>query len=463
MPQSPSAAGEASPGAAASDAPETPTTFDSVIKRIARVDTQPGGLVSGQVIGGTYELLERLGGGGMGVVFRARDRKLGRDVAVKVLRAAGADDHLRTLFDREARATAQLLHPHIVTLHHVGEHDGLPYLVLELLVGETLASRLARRGALGVPETALLADGVLAALSFAHERGVLHRDLKPNNVFVTVDERVKVLDFGIALSVDTDPGPVTRSAGTPGYMAPEQRDGGAQDVRTDVWAAALLVLECLLGRRPDEREAATLAEKLTAPAAVRAVLSRALAADPMRRPESAHALRAELARATGLKSVPIARRSRWWYAVAVVPALAVGAAGALALSHSRTPTGPIRADELNNQTFHLNFGEMRMHVEPDGTAYGVYDQGSGIQVGTFANDHWTGWWCQLPTRKPTDDAGPFDLHFVRGESRILIEGEYKYGDGRAAAWRKDFYGVSIDGPPPYELERRIQHHELCPR
>src|SRR6202020_2194579 len=104
----------------------------------------------------------------------------------KVLRAASTDDHVRKLFEREARATAQLLHPNIVTLHHVGEHDGQPYLVLELLVGETLAARIARRGSMAVVDTAPVADGVLAALAFAHERGVLHRDLKPNNVFVTV-------------------------------------------------------------------------------------------------------------------------------------------------------------------------------------------------------------------------------------------------------------------------------------
>jgi serine/threonine protein kinase len=94
--------------------------------------------------------------------------------------------------------------------------------------------------------------------AFAHERGVLHRDLKPTNVFITVDERVKVLDFGVALTLDTDPGPATRAAGTPGYMAPEQRDGGMQDARTDVWAAALLLVECLTGRRIDDGSAVLL-------------------------------------------------------------------------------------------------------------------------------------------------------------------------------------------------------------
>ena len=154
---------------------------------------------TGRVLAGNFELLERLGGGGMGVVFRARDRRLGRDVAVKVLRAedSEAGDHLRRLFEREARATAQLLHPNIVTLHAVGEEDGQPYLVLELLLGETLATRLARRGRLPLADVLAMMDRVLDALAFAHERGVLHRDLKPHNVFLTGDERVKVLDFGV--------------------------------------------------------------------------------------------------------------------------------------------------------------------------------------------------------------------------------------------------------------------------
>src|SRR5512134_3085556 len=158
------------PVAATDDPPVTPTTVDSLLRAVARVESQPV-IAGGQVIGDNYELVERLGGGGMGVVYRARDRRLGRDVAVKVLRTAergAADHHLRRLFEREARATAQLLHPNIVTLHHVGEHDGVPYLVLELLAGETLAARIARKGRLPVGEALEILDGVLTALAFAH-------------------------------------------------------------------------------------------------------------------------------------------------------------------------------------------------------------------------------------------------------------------------------------------------------
>jgi hypothetical protein len=446
---------------------EGPTTFDSVIRAVARVDAPPT-LVAGQILDETYELIDRLGGGGMGVVFRARDRRLGRDVAVKALRpSSGPDeDDLRRLFEREARATAQLLHPNIVTLHHVGEHDGHPYLVLELLAGETLSARLSRRRRLPVNDALDIVDEVLAAVAFAHERGVLHRDLKPSNVFITVDERVKVLDFGVALSLDTDPGPVTRAAGTPGYMPPEQRDGEVQDARTDVWAAALLLLECLLGRRPDERNAAVGLEEIEAPAAVRSVLARALSADPANRPSTANDLRSELALAGGRRktAVDAADRKRSRIRTAAVGlAMAAFAAGAMYLAmHDTIATGPITADELSGREWHVNFGELRIHAEADGNFYGVYDQGNGILVGHYANDRFVGWWCQEPTRRGPDDAGEVNLHFVRGDHRILMEGVWKYGDGRTAAWQDNFYGVSLETPPSYKLEQRLQHHELCP-
>ena len=306
--------------------PTGPTTMGGVIRAIARVDSQPT-VVPGQVLERTYELLERLGGGGMGVVFRARDLRLGRDVAIKLLRPSDVDDErLRRLFEREARATAQLLHPNIITLHHVGEHEGHPYLVLELLSGETLASRLARRGRLPMAEALTILDAVLGALEFAHARGVLHRDLKPNNVFITGDERIKVLDLGVSLSLGSDAGPATLGAGTPGYMAPEQRTGGDQDARTDVWAAGLLLLECLVGRLPDDRDASKVVRTAPAPPAFRAVLARALSTDPAQRHASADELRLALANAGGRSEpgepprAPLAR-----FAVVGIVAAALGA------------------------------------------------------------------------------------------------------------------------------------------
>ena len=447
---------------------EGPTTFDSMVRAVARVGSATPSLAVGQVLDETYELIDRIGGGGMGVVYRARDRKLGRDVAVKTLKVANDDGDLRRLFDREARATAQLLHPNIVTLHHVGEHEGQPYLVLELLTGETLAARLARRRRLPVSDALAIVDAVLAAIAFAHERGVLHRDLKPSNVFITIDERVKVLDFGVALALDTDPGPVTRAAGTPGYMAPEQREGDVQDVRTDVWAAALLLLECLLGRRANESELAAALRELDAPSAVRSVLERALSPDPAKRPSTAAQLREELAIAGGRTAAIVDSRVRRKTRVKLIAATLVTAAAAsgatfmLARSRGEARRGPITAADLNGRAWHVNYGEMRIHVDDDGTFYGVYDQGNGILVGKYANDRFVGWWCQEPSRVGPDDAGQVELHFVRGDNRILIEGIWTYGDGRAAAWQDNFYGVSLETPSSYKLEQRMQHHAVCP-
>ena len=446
---------------------EGPTTFDSVVRAVARVGTPAPALVAGQVLAETYELVDRLGGGGMGVVWRARDRKLGRDVAVKTLKASD-DSDLRRLFEREARATAQLLHPNIVTLHHVGEHEGQPYLVLELLLGETLAARLARKRKLAVEDALVIVDAVLAAIAFAHERGVLHRDLKPSNVFITVDERVKVLDFGVALALDTDPGPVTRSAGTPGYMAPEQRDGDAQDVRTDVWAAALLLLECVLGRRPNENALPEALAEVDAPAAVRSVLERALSPDRAKRPSTAQELRDELALASGrAASVATARTrraARMRIAAAALGAAAIAAGIAIYATRGGEAASPISGAELNGKPWHVNYGELRLHVEADGKTYGVYDQQNGILVGTYANNRFDGWWCQEPTRQSPDDAGRVRLHFVRGDNRILVEGVWTYGDGKAATWQNNFYGVSLEQPRPetYKLEQRLLRGERCP-
>jgi hypothetical protein len=442
---------------------EGPTTFDSLVRNVARVGTPAPALVAGQTLAETYELTDRLGGGGMGVVWRARDKKLGRDVAVKTLKASD-DGDLRRLFEREARATAQLLHPNIVTLHHVGEHDGQPYLVLELLTGETLAARLARKRKLPVEDALVIIDAVLAAIAFAHERGVLHRDLKPSNVFITVDERVKVLDFGVALALDTDPGPVTRAAGTPGYMAPEQRDGHAQDVRTDVWAAALLLLECLVGRRGED------AVSEVQDTAVRSVLERALSPDRAKRPSTAQELRDELAIATGraasILDAKARRVARMRIVAATITAAVVAAGATYALVHraATSNAAPILPAELNNKPWHVNYGEMRLHVENDGTFYGVYDQGNGILVGKYANNRFVGWWCQEPTRIGPENAGQVELHFVRGDNRILMEGTWTYGDGKAAAWQNNFYGISLEQPrdSTYKLEQRLQHLERCP-
>jgi Tol biopolymer transport system component len=223
---------------------------------------------------GPYEVLAPLGAGGMGEVYRARDTRLGRDVAVKVLPSELTHDaDRRRRFEQEARIVASLSHPGILALHDFGEHDGVAYAVTELLEGETLRARL-DRGPL--PQAVAVSWGVslAEALAAAHVRGVVHRDLKPENVFVTREERIKVLDFGLArpgsssepdpqshetYSALTQPGAVV---GTVGYMSPEQLRGEPVDARSDLFALGCVLFEMLAGTRAFAR--ATSAETLAA-------------------------------------------------------------------------------------------------------------------------------------------------------------------------------------------------------
>ncbi len=211
---------------------------------------------------GPYEITGPLGAGGMGQVFRAKDTRLRRDVAVKVLFEDGANDATQRLrFQREARAAAALNHPHICTIHDVGSESGIDFLVLEVLQGESLASRL-RRGPLPLDEALARGIEIARALDCAHQAGIVHRDLKPGNVMLTASG-AKVLDFGLARITrgDTDTpmapagtltAPLTEAAavlGTLPYMAPEQVEGRAADARADVFAFGATLYEMLTGKR----------------------------------------------------------------------------------------------------------------------------------------------------------------------------------------------------------------------
>jgi serine/threonine protein kinase len=199
---------------------------------------------------GPYEILAAIGAGGMGEVYRARDTRLDRLVAIKVLPVhLASDPALRARFEREARAVSSLNHPHICSLYDIGHQDGIDFLVLEHLEGETLDARLAR-GSLPVVETIEVAGQIASALDAAHEKGILHRDLKPANVMFTPARQAKILDFGLAKNVSrsddpgrsdspTATGDLTHAGGVMGtapYMSPEQARGGLVDRRTDVWS-----------------------------------------------------------------------------------------------------------------------------------------------------------------------------------------------------------------------------------
>lgn len=222
----------------------------------------PGTLVGKQL--GHYQILSFIGAGGMGEVYAAQDARLGRKVAIKLLLAGVAHDADRLRrFAQEARAVGMLNHPNILTIHDVGTHQGAPYLVSELLEGETLRERL-KDGAFPPFKAVDIALQLTRGLAAAHERGIVHRDLKPENLFITTDGRVKVLDFGLAKLtqpqfngtdakaqafsiIRSNPGLVM---GTVGYMAPEQLRGEEADHRADIFAFGVILYEMLTGERP---------------------------------------------------------------------------------------------------------------------------------------------------------------------------------------------------------------------
>ena len=212
---------------------------------------------------GPYTILAGIGAGGMGEVYRARDARLGRDVAIKVLPEPVANDRDRLArFEREARAVAALSHPNILSIHEFDRADGVAYAVMELLEGETLRACL-EAGAVPVRKAVDIAVQIARGLAAAHNKGIVHRDLKPENIFLREDGQVKVLDFGLARAitadsavtetVGTDPGTVL---GTAGYMAPEQVRGQTADPRTDLFALGVVLYEMLSGQRAFRRESA---------------------------------------------------------------------------------------------------------------------------------------------------------------------------------------------------------------
>src|ERR1700733_4061343 len=203
---------------------------------------------------GPYQLEAVLGEGGMGEVFRARDTRLGRPVAIKVIRAERAQQpDFRIRFQREAQATAALNHPHICTLYDVGEQEGASYLVMEYVEGQTLASRL-REGPLPMDQLLRRAGEVSQALAAAHERGIIHRDLKPANLMLAATG-VKVLDFGLAKFTGPEASAIDATAahtilGTPPYMSPEQTRGEELDPRSDIFSFGCVLYEAATGVRP---------------------------------------------------------------------------------------------------------------------------------------------------------------------------------------------------------------------
>ncbi len=258
-------------------------------------------LVPGAVIG-RFELLREVGRGSFGLVFEAKDRQLGRLVAFKAVKPGRESQVMfrQDLLQKEAEAVAQLNHPNIVSLFDVGTCESGPYLIMELLRGETLRERI-RRAPMPLTEALEVAIEIAWALDHAHATGVIHRDLKPANVFLCASGHVKVLDFGIAHVFGVG---IRSAVGTPAYMAPEQWRQGPQDARTDVFGAAAMLAKMVTGRRPyrvTEDWSAVLEPgarpRLDAPGAppqLTALLRRGLSPSPEGRPRDGHAWLAAL-------------------------------------------------------------------------------------------------------------------------------------------------------------------------
>jgi eukaryotic-like serine/threonine-protein kinase len=352
---------------------------------------------------GSFEIVSTLGAGGMGVVYRARDTKLRRDVALKILPDACAGDSGRLdRFQREAQTIAALNHPNVVTIYSVEEVNGIHFLTMELIEGTTLVDVL-RPGGLPLNSVLALALPLIDAISAAHQRAIVHRDLKPANVMVTADQRVKVLDFGLAkLKQDVHTSPESSLAttaqltsqhtvlGTPSYMSPEQAEGKPVDARTDIFSLGVMLYEMATGVRPFHGDSSLavlssiLKDTPTSMMALRPdlppdfdrVVRRCLAKDPGRRYQTALDVRNEIedlqrqlssSSTATTPALPAQRRPGWRTTAATVAVVAIAAAAAALLWRARVDrqTGaPIRVtfDHLTSQSG----AELFPSASPDG-------------------------------------------------------------------------------------------------
>jgi eukaryotic-like serine/threonine-protein kinase len=337
---------------------------------------------------GPYEIVGWLGAGGMGEVYRARDPRLEREVAIKVISGTFATDASRLhRFEQEARAAGQLNHPNLLTVYDVGTHDGAPYVVSELLEGESLRSRL-RGAALARRKAIDYARQIAEGLAAAHEKGIVHRDLKPDNLFVTSDGRLKILDFGLAKltqpasnvarrtgpPVETEPGTVL---GTAGYMSPEQVRGEVVDERSDIFSFGAILYEMLTGRPAFTREtgadtmAAILKEdppqpsSAAVPPALLRIVAHCLEKAREARFQSARDVAFDLDSLAGTSDVPAPSGRRVGPAIAALAVSALAVALAWSIWPRRAVTVAPSFDRVVRLT-HTSANEHSAAISPDG-------------------------------------------------------------------------------------------------
>jgi Tol biopolymer transport system component len=461
---------------------------------------------------GSFEITEPLGAGATGEVYRARDTRLERDVAVKVLAPSFTlDAERRVRFEREARVLASLNHSNIATLHGIEESQVGPVLVMELVDGETLADRLALAGPLSVREALTIAEQVAGALAAAHEQGIIHCDLKPANIAVRRDGAAKVLDFGLARAgaasdgnanslattvTDWESGVI--GAGTPAYMSPEQARGLPVDKRTDIWAFGCVLYECLTGQRPFggghpsdvvakilEREVDFSVLPSDTPAAIRRLLRRCFEKDPSERLRDIGDARLELrdARTPDSPVDTSVSSTRWrWVAVASAVALVLVAATAwkmASVAPLRSSAEPLRMTILLppgvSVTRAPGLGSS-VAVSPDGHTLviaGTDKDGqrlyrraldrqeavplAGTERGSSPFFSWDGTWVGFLAdgrlrRVPAEGGGPVDMAAVPGPLSGVSWGpddRIVYGYGGD----QQLYAVSASGGSPERLSQ----------
>ncbi len=366
---------------------------------------------------GPYEILGQIGAGGMGEVYRAKDPRLGREVAIKVLPASfSADPDRLRRFEQEARAAGVLNHPNITAVYDIGSHDGAPYVVQELLEGETLRSELAG-GRLSPRKAIERAMQVAHGLAAAHEKGIVHRDLKPENLFVTRDGRVKILDFGLAklthqeegsqatnlptATAGTEPGVVL---GTLGYMSPEQVRGRPADARSDIFSFGAILYEMLSGKRAFHGDSAadtmsailredppdlSVTNQNISPGLER-VVRHCLEKNPEQRFHSAHDLAFDLEALSGTSATsagalaaqtgrPAPRVGRLRLAALAAAALAAGVVAGHFLWRPATPSTPT----YRRLTFRRgNLGTARFAPDGRSVVYGASFEGQPLEIYT---------------------------------------------------------------------------------
>ncbi len=374
---------------------------------------------------GPFEIVAPLGAGGMGEVYRARDSRLGREVAIKVLPAAFAQDHERVArFRREAQVLASLNHPNIASIHGLEEAEGSVALALELVEGEDLQQRL-RRGPIPIDEARIIARQIAEGLEAAHEKGIVHRDLKPANVKVTPEGQVKVLDFGLAKAFDTEALSASGSSavaepveashsptmsrqmteagmilGTAAYMSPEQARGRTVDKRADIWSFGVVMFEMLSGRRLFQGETAsdTLAAVLRQdvdwtlvpkelPAAFRRLIERCLQRDPKQRLRDIGEARVALSEtvegwampATPVPSTASSRRDLLRLGLAAAAGVGAGGSGVAMLLRPRQSTVTGEPTALRITPLTGSGTVISVCISPDGRLIAYVESDQGLQ------------------------------------------------------------------------------------